>query len=198
MIATKDIHTHILFGVDDGARTIEESLALLEHEIKLGYREVYLTPHMISGSSQTASKEIIYQNFALLKEKAKHLPITLHLGSEIYYVDKLIERINRGEFIPLGDSNQYLVEFSTKVKRLDFDEVIYNASLENITIFIAHPERYINVKMEEIMLLKKLGAMIQVNQDSLQGKEGFVVKRRAKKLVKLGIVDAIASDIHHL
>ena len=195
-----DIHTHILFGVDDGARTLEESIALIKHEITRGITDIFLTPHLISGSHQTASKETILAHFNQLVQEVQRLQLSvrLHLGSEIYYVDSLLERIKKNEFFSLGDSNQYLVEFSTRLKTLNLEEVIYQSGLENIQIMIAHPERYIHVDIAELLHLKPMGALLQINQSSLDGKEGFTIKRRAKKLVKLGIVDFIASDLHHL
>lgn len=195
-----DIHTHILFGVDDGAQTLEESLVLIEHQIKKGYTELYLTPHMISGSLQTASKEKIQQNFEILLAEVskRNLAIKLNLGAEIYYVHDVLKRIKNNEYFSMGASNRYLIEFSSSRKQFDVDELIYNASLDNIEIIIAHPERYTQASLQEIIELRNLGALIQVNQSSLDGRSGHTIQKRAKKLIKLKVVDFIASDIHHL
>lgn len=195
-----DFHTHILFGVDDGATTLEDSIALLQHQIKQGYTEVYLTPHMISGSKQTASKDTIFHHFDLLQKEVTRLqlPIKLTLGSEIYYVDNLLSRIKKNEFIPLGNQPLYLVELPTSRKPKEMDEFLYNASVDNIQIILAHVERYLYFSLEEIASYRALGARIQVNQSSLDGKAGHTIKKRAKAIVKNRLADIIASDIHRL
>lgn len=192
-----DIHSHIVFGVDDGAASLEESIAIIEGEIKAGVKTVVCTPHYRHGMFETSNEEI-ERNFKILCDEVKkrNLPIKLYLGREIFYrtgtLNEVIEKNLHGY---LGKKT-LLLEFSY-THDPEIDEVVYSFKCHGYDVVVAHIERYEYIKnIEQLLSIKSFGAKIQVNAETIVGARGVFEKRRILKYIKLGLVDYIASDIH--
>lgn len=189
-----DIHTHILFNVDDGAKTKEESLEMLKQEKKLGVTDVILTPHYIVGRNRY-TKEDLYRKREILQ---KETDIRLHLGNECLYSEKLAKHILDGSVLPLGETNLILVEFEPYAAPLE----LYNGCLDILNtgrrIVLAHIERYSKLSEQLAEDLLDLGVEFQMNY-------GFVEKNLLKPfasgmyktLLKKGDISYIASDAHN-
>lgn len=194
-----DIHTHIIPFVDDGSSSLQESLEMVKKAVSIGVKTMIATPHHIYKRYEKSVEEIT-KNFNLLKEEVEklNLPINLLLGQEIYYTSKenIIEKLNSHELLTINDSKYVLLEFSFTHKPKNYDDVIYNFKVNGYQVIIAHIERYRWIKEKDVVYFKNEGALIQVNAASLLGKEGFKIKRLAKKLIKHNLVDFIASDTH--
>ena len=193
-----DIHTHILPNVDDGSSSVELSLAMLEEEIKQGVTDVYLTPHVCYGNKQYYEKDELRKIFEKFKDVCKKLPINLHLGEEIFYRSGSYEAFKQDKFLPLGDTEYYLVEFSMAQDFEDIESTVYNLTCLGKKIIVAHPERYSYMKEELMDKLKEVGAYFQVNTSSFYGVFGRHTKKRAKKLLKKGYIDFLSSDCHDM
>lgn len=193
-----DIHTHILPFVDDGSGDMETSIELLKQEISIGVTDVFLTPHYIKSRNYMSSHEEnikVFESFKSEVEKRK-LPIRLHLGNEIYYNFDSIDRLRNQTIIPMGQSKMVLIEFSPDEEE-DFGEAIHNMTALGFTPIIAHIERYQYIKdFNDYKIIKKMGAKIQVNAASVVGARGPALKKISLKLIKSGLVDFIASDMH--
>ena len=108
-----DIHSHIVFDVDDGPKTIEDSKLLIEESYRQGVRTIVSTSHRRKGIFETP-EEKIYQNYLAVKEMvATYLPeMTLHFGAEIYYTRDILEKLEAGTIPTLAETSFALIEFS--------------------------------------------------------------------------------------
>jgi len=194
-----DLHTHILAGVDDGARTIEESIDLLKAEIKSGVRTVALTPHFKYTAAEQADfllrRDKAYK--ALQKAVIKHkLPVELILGAEIAYSTDLLEL----DLDPLcyEGTKTLLIELPMEHYPAYAREVFYRLMQDGYTPIVAHVERYpyFSGKPDLLEELADSGALIQVNSNSIikRGK----TRKRVMKMISSGLVDALATDTHRV
>ena len=181
-----DIHTHIL-PVDDGAKDFNDSLELINQEIKEGIKTVVLTPHM----------NYLYNDVVKIKEayeilKSHNLNINLLLGSEIRYYDNMVSDLNKGLLLTINNTKYVLVEFSLKNKD-NITDGIYELIVSGYKPIVAHIERYSYLTKEEIIEIKRMGALIQVNAKSFEKKD---YKKVLHFLLKNNYVDFVASDCH--
>ena len=194
-----DIHTHIIPFVDDGSSSLEDSLAMVKHEISIGVDTIICTPHHIFHRYEK-SIEDIKKNFNLLKEEVEkqNLPIKLLLGQEICYTHRedILSFLNEGKLLTLNNSKYVLLEFSFAREPEDITDIVYNFSIKGYKVIIAHVERYEWINMDKVISLKNEGALIQVNSGAIVGLTTGKEKRFAKKLLKNNLVDIVASDIH--
>jgi len=194
-----DIHTHLLFGVDDGPSTIEESMEMLKKAKEQGVDTMILTPHYRHGMF-AYPKEKIEANFGALYEPAKRIGINLFLGTEHHVNSMMIEYIESGRVNTLAGTSYVLAEYKHD-SEFDFIAKSVQDLLRNGYIpILAHVERYLCMyeDLDRVDWLRDLGAMIQVNANAILGQEGLKVKGFTKKLLKNGYVDFVASDSHDL
>ena len=194
-----DIHCHILPNVDDGSRNMEESLKMLQTEYDDGVRYIMLTPHFRYQMFEPPLEKV-KQTFAELQKQSKEKwpDLTLRLGSEIHKSLDITECLKKGERLTLGSTNYVLLEFSGSDPKSLILERTLDLLNHGYKPIIAHIERYSNIRddfagMEE---LKDMGAFIQVNADTISGKDGFFVKRYARKLMKRDLIDFVGTDAH--
>ena len=196
-----DIHNHVLFGIDDGAKTIEESISILKNMSLIGYTSVIATPHYISSSSYAANNKKKKELINELKEKIKenNIDIDLYLGNEIFIQNHIDKKIIEGEIYTLNNSSYMLIELPL-YERLNFDlDIFYELINKGAKVILAHPERYriFQKNPKEIEKYLELGILLQGNIDSLSGKYGNESKKLFKKILKDRKYFALASDIHH-
>lgn len=184
-----DIHHHGLFGVDDGAQTIEDSILMIDQAIENNITDIILTPHY---NVYFKNRDKIEENFETLKEKVKDKPINLYLGYEARY------NMNDSSFSDkrLNNTRFLLLEFSTR-RPTDVEEISYTLSTQNIIPIIAHIERYHYLNKSSYYDIKS-HSLIQVNADAILGK-AFNKKdtKIARFLLKKRLVDFVASDAHN-
>lgn len=194
-----DIHTHIIPNVDDGSHSLEESLAMIKHEIDIGVDTIIATPHHIYKRYEKSVEEIT-KRFNELKEavEKENLPIKLYLGQEICYSHRedQLAMLKSGELLTLNKTNRVLLEFSFTREPEDLLDIIYNYSISGYQIIVAHVERYEWMTLDKVVALRNEGALIQINSDAIVGKTTWKEKRFVKKLLKKGLVDFVASDTH--
>ena len=194
-----DYHTHIIPFVDDGSKSIEASIDMIRDEIDNGVDTIYCTPHHINHRYM-CSVEVIKENFNRLKEaiKENNLNVNIYLGQEICYTDKvdIIKMLKKGELLTLNNTNYVLLEFSFTKEPDDLYDIIYNFSVNGYKVIVAHIERYDWITIDKVKGLKEEGAIIQVNSGSIVGLSSKKEKSFSKKLLRLDLVDIIASDIH--
>jgi len=193
----KDIHSHILFGVDDGCKTMEDSIRMIESAIKHGYTELVLTPHFSYLRKYTAGISKISKHFNLLKDKIKSLglKIELYLGNEIDETKDIIELLKNGEAQTINNTKHVLIDFG--VRDCDIDEYCYNLIVNGYIPIVAHPERYKYITdIKEYRKWKKTGALIQINASSLINPPNSKIKRMAKLAIRNKLVDFVATDAH--
>lgn len=196
-----DLHTHTLPGLDDGASTIEESLAMLKEQVKQQVNILYVTPHYIPNSRYVSDKDQIKLTFDTVKNliEENKLPIELRLGMEIYYTKDSLRALMQKEALTLNDSKYALLELSMMNAPEDLTEIVYEFNMEGFEIILAHPERYTYYQqLDDLIKLKKKGVLVQLNTASILGLYGRKIKKNCLKLIKGGYVDFIASDSHNM
>lgn len=197
-----DIHTHLLFGVDDGVKTIEKSIEALKKAEEVGFNTIILTPHYIEGTSydNLHSTNLIKFNELVKESKKNNINIKLLLGCEIYSKGGITSKIITGEISTLGSSKYILVEFPTFETLREIETSIHNIKIAGYIPIIAHIERYTNIydNIEAVDELIKMGAIIQVNAYSFLKKYGTNSYKIAKKLLKQDKIDILSTDAHHI
>ncbi|HOJ12365.1 MAG TPA: hypothetical protein PK733_17515 [Clostridiales bacterium] len=190
-----DIHSHILFDIDDGARDMDESVRMIHAAGKEGIKVIIATPHF---REHMLNPEKTYDNYRILLEKTRNIGIDLKLGFEIALNPILAKAVNIVDKHSLNATKYVLVEFpyfgfsEHSFKLLDLFQK------NKFKQIIAHPER--NGRgfgsKRTISKLKELGYLIQVNAGSIAGTYGVRAKGMAKYLIKNKIADFVASDAH--
>ena len=195
-----DIHNHSLFGVDDGAKTLEESLELLKEAYLQGVDAMILTLHYRHGIFKYPLDRI-QMNYKQLEEIAKkEIGIRLFLGCE-YHVDSyIVEHLQSGRCFSLAQGSYVLTEYEYETESEHILIQTKDLILHGYTPIIAHPERYRCFQecpffCEE---LRNAGAMMQINAGSVLGHSGRSEKSFCRKLLKNEWVDFIASDTHNV
>lgn len=200
IIGLFDMHNHILFGVDDGAQNIKESLQMLQIAYDDGIRRVLCTPHFHPKRGMAHFKDV-KENFAQLKEIAAQYwnDLELYLGREVYFRHDVLEEEKNEKYLMDG-TDIMLVEFSATVDENYMKHAVTELLFAGYQPIVAHVERYAcAVKNKNIVKdLRDLGAYIQINADSVLGKSGFAVKGAVKHYLKNGWVNFVSSDAHDI
>ena len=192
-----DIHTHLLFEVDDGAKSLEESVAMLEDAKKQGIEKCILTPHYRRGMFPY-DKEKIDAHFEALKKEAEKIGIEIFIGCEFHVDSNIFEYLQTERCYTLCKSSYVLTEYSY-VTEFDY---IYEKTKRLIACgyvpVIAHVERYecFLKKTKLCEELSDIGAYLQINADSVLGLVDKKAEKFCKKALKKRWVDVVASDSH--
>ena len=189
-----DSHSHILFGVDDGVKTLEEALSVLKYEESLGITDVWCTPHIMEDCANET---------AFLKERFEKLcaaytgPVRLHLAAE-YMLDTVFEQRFRDRALLTMESETLLVETSTWTPPIGLYDTFRDIQSAGYRPLFAHPERYRYLNEPSYERLRQLGIHFQLNLPSLVGFYGETAKRKAEWLLENDFYTEVGSDCHRL
>lgn len=197
----KDLHSHLIYGIDDGSKTIEESIKLLKKMQDNGVRELVLTPHYVAKSKFTKNNKEKLALFKTLNNamKEENIKIKTYLGNEIFIDESLMECLKNDEIYPMNNGKYVLVELPVmnypRYTKNIFSELIYNG----YKVILAHPERYEYIVKDINILvdLLEMGVLLQGNYPSLFGIYGKSAQKTLKKLLKRGWISFLSGDIHH-
>src|SRR5438874_3468743 len=195
-----DIHHHCLPGVDDGPRTMAESVDLCRMAADDGIDTIVATPHVLRGRWQNTTRATLEEIAAKLREKVGESPRIL-MGSEYFFGHDVAEVLAAGNsIIPLAGSRYVLIEFASHTVPPMVDQPFYRLQLDGWTPVIAHPERnaIFRAKPELLASLVRLGAKTQVTAASLLGDFGSEARSAAFDWIAAGMVHVVASDAHNL
>lgn len=194
-----DLHSHLIPGIDDGVKTLEESLDLLRQFETLGFKKIITTPHVMSDGFNNAS-EIILKGRDKVREAMKQNDI--HIGFDAaaeYYLDEtMYEKIEKKDLLTMGD-NYVLVELSFFSKSGNLTDLVYKMQVAGYNVILAHPERYpyyYQKNFEGYNSLKDHGIYLQMNIMSLSGRYGNHAKMAAEKLIDENMIDFVGTDLH--
>lgn len=193
-----DIHNHILPGLDDGAADWDEALRLCEIASLDGIKGLVATPHIRDGLYPNSRVEIMDKLQELRIRLAERIDIRIYSGAEVHISMDLPEKIKRGEIPCINEEGYLLLELPERLLPPRIDDLIFDLKLAGITPIIAHPERcgWAGSDFDSLKRFIEHGALVQVTAMSLTGGFGRGVRRITEKLLKLGLVDVIASDSH--
>ncbi len=194
-----DIHCHVLPGLDDGAGTPSETLAMLRYAADEGITDMIVTPHY-RAERFTASPDRIHRltEQAQRAADAEHIPVRLYPGNEVYYFDDMLSRFREKQLCTLNDTEYMLVEFSPTVLFSTVHNAMDSALNAGFRPIVAHAERYecLLSDRDNALLLHHLGVLLQVNAATVVGKNGSKSKQFAHRLLKENAVDFIGTDAH--
>lgn len=194
-----DFHSHIIPGVDDGAKNFCEAKEMLEIAVKNGIESIICTPH--SSGIECYGVETVKIRFRELKRiiESNEMPINIYLASEVRceidLMDSVMERLDRGILPTINDTQFALVEFYCSNT---YEVVIcIERLLENgITPVVAHAERYLYWTVDLIRNMKASGIKIQINFNSLFGDD--LIRERVLELLEYQMADYVGTDAHNL
>ncbi len=196
-----DIHNHILPGIDDGARTVKDSISLIKAFSEFGVNNFVCTPHIMHNYYEN-TPETIQASFKLLKKEMANrgiLDVSVDIAAEHMIDDNFEEILIQDQVMPLR-KHHLLVEMSFLQRPLNFDMAIKKIVSQNYFPILAHPERYMffHDNFERYHSLKKQNVLFQINLLSLSGYYGNPVKNTAIKLLDKGLADYLGSDVHNM
>lgn len=192
-----DMHSHVLPGIDDGAKTPQDSIILIRKMMELGIKKIIATPHVMIDFYRN-TPETIADSLELLKAELKkeNIDIPIETAAEHYFDETFEERVNDRKLMTMGD-NYALFEFSFINKPPNVIPVIQKMNDMGYKPILAHPERYPYLDLEQYKNIQGWGCSMQLNTISLTGYYGKDVKRQAEMLVDNNLIDFISSDMHH-
>ena len=197
----KDLHSHLLYGIDDGSRSIDESIELLKKMEKHGIKELMLTPHYVDNSKYNCNNKDKMKIFNELKEKAKeeNINIKLYLGNEVFITNNFLELLKKDEITTLNSSKYLLFELPMRQKYNNTHNITNELTSKGYIPILAHPERYESFQKHPNLLKDyiRAGILLQGNFTSLFGKYGRSAEKTLKYLLKNKWISFLGSDTHH-
>lgn len=189
-----DWHSHILPGVDDGIKNMDDSLRVLAYYEENGVEQVFLTPHIMADIPNETSH--LREKFEQLKA-AYNGPIKLMLGAE-NMIDKLFEkRLEADDLLTLSD-NSLLIETSYMNPPINLWDVVERILEKGYYPMLAHPERYVYMEEEDYKRMRRMDVEFQLNLPSVTGMYGREVQAKAFWLLRNDYYQCCGSDIHSL
>ena len=201
-----DIHSHIIFDVDDGPKNFEESKKLLEESYRQGVRTIISTSHRRKGMFETP-EETIRANFKMVKELAELVApdLTVLYGAELYYTSDVADKLEKGIIPSLAGTRYVLIEFSMATPYKDIHKGLAQILRLGLTPVLAHIERYHCLENDEdkVSELINMGCYMQVNSSNvlkpkLFGDRYKFMKKRVQFFLERDLVHFVASDMHNL
>ena len=188
-----DLHNHALFEVDDGSKSIDMTLEMMHQASDTHVHTIVLTPH-VNSSETRVDRQTHIERYEALKKRVSHLPLTLILGAEIF----IGQRLPLVDFDTLcyGPHKTLLIEFSPFMETPIVDHA-FNLIKKGYQVIIAHIERYMYLSLEDIVELRTMGAIIQVNTSSVLKIGHPEHAKKGRDLIRQGFVDVIATDSHN-
>jgi|SRR5690554_129514 len=192
-----DIHSHVLYGLDDGAKTLEETKDLLNSLKSFGFEQFIATPHTTPLVWENTKEGILEQYEKVLLE-TKSIPKNLRVASEYLMDESFLKRLEHERLLTLKD-DYVLVEMSYINPPIQLYEIIMQLASQGYIPVLAHPERYNFYKNDfgSFKQLKKAGCLFQMNLLSVTGYYGSGITEVADYLLKQNMYDFVGSDVHH-
>lgn len=194
-----DIHSHLLPGIDDGVKSIEETIYIINILKKLGYRKVITTPHVMSDHYPNTTEEILVkagQVSSALKKQG--VEIDFEAAAEYYLDEEFSGKLKSGSRLLTFQKNHLLFETSFINKPAFLEEAVFEMNSNGYQPVLAHPERYIYLQNNQQLIeqLKNMNVLFQVNMLSFLGYYSPEIKRNAMKLLKQNLIDFVGTDCH--
>ncbi len=195
-----DLHCHILPGMDDGSRLLEESVDMARSAAKNKIDTIVATPHTLNGFFVNKWQDVLSLAFTVQKAfDAENIPILLYPGMEVQVCPELFDALLKGTAATINDNSRYmLLEFPPFSMPPGSEEFISKLKLQGIIPVIAHPERHLILQndLNQLHELVKHGALCQLTALSVTGHLGPFVQKSAEQMIRTGLAHVIATDAH--
>lgn len=196
-----DIHSHFIPGIDDGVKTVEETLRLIGELASMGYTKIITTPH-IRGEVYENTPEIILNGLQHVKaavEKAG-INISLDAAAEYFVDDSFMQMVSdKAPLMTLGNNKHLLIEFSHYNPPLNYKTILFDLQSQGYSVILAHPERYgyFHGNFDAYRDLYDRGVFLQLNLVSLTGFYDRSSKIMAEKIIDHGLYSFAGTDAHN-
>ncbi|MEP6930616.1 MAG: CpsB/CapC family capsule biosynthesis tyrosine phosphatase [Flavobacterium sp.] len=194
-----DIHSHLLPGIDDGAKTINETIKLANAFQEIGISQFVTTPHIKHHFWDNSFQSIVTnQNETAIVLEENDIKIPFHAAAEYFMDDWFEDHFKTEKLLTLKD-NYVLVEISYISPPAQLHKMLFDLQVSGYKPILAHPERYLyyHKNFNEYEKLKKSGCLFQLNLLALVGYYGSQVTKTTEELLKKGMYDFVGSDVHH-
>jgi tyrosine-protein phosphatase YwqE len=194
-----DIHSHLLPGIDDGARTFEDTLRLTKALQGFGVSQFITTPHIIQYVWDNTHDQILSKKETTITELEKNkITIPFNAAAEYLMDDQFVRLFQSGELLTLKD-NYVLVEMSYINAPIQLYSILFDLQVAGYIPVLAHPERYLfyHNNFREYEKLKRAGCLFQLNLLSVVGYYGAEITKIAEQLLSKGMYTYVGSDVHH-
>jgi protein-tyrosine phosphatase len=188
-----DLHSHLLPGVDDGSRSVAQSVAVLQRLAEQGVTGICLTPHLLASQAPAGQPQLYDRAFELLAPAAP-AGVVLYRGAEIMLDRPLEAQVAQDRAVTLNRTRYLLVEFPRLVAVTVVDQALTGVMNTGLVPLLAHPERYKCCTSPHAQRWKSLGALLQVDGPTLLSPRPR--GDRARQLVAAGLADIVAGDNH--
>ena len=193
-----DIHSHLIPGIDDGVQTMEESIEMIEGIVTLGFKKIVTTPHIMNDFYKN-TPDIINSGLDKIRNEIskRNIDVVIEAAAEYYLDEGFLPKLNNKEILTIN--NKYLLFEISYINPPDnLLAIIFEIIVNGYTPVLAHPERYPfwYQKFEEFQKIREAGCLLQMNTNSLTGYYGGAAKFIAEKMINLGMIDFIGSDLH--
>jgi protein-tyrosine phosphatase len=196
-----DLHNHVLFGVDDGAHSVAESVAMLEGLARLGYTDVAVSPHFDADSGEPRIHRQLEIISAIDAAQADIVLPRLYPGAEILLDERFFDPVHDSMWPPIGGKgSSYLVELGMYPGAVPvrLEEHVFRLCARGLTLVLAHPERMADMQRdrERLQGLRSAGMLLQLDAMALVGRYGRKAQDFASLVIEDDGYDLVASDIH--
>ena len=191
-----DVHSHILPGIDDGSKSMQETLELIAEAKKAGFDAIISTSHYIEDYYEADEQKRMGLISEILNET--DADIDIYLGSEIYISPNSAKLINESKASTINNTDYVLFETSLNVQPFNLYELIYALQSKKKKLILAHPERYSFVQDNPNIIydLIERGILMQANYGSVIGRYGKNAQHIVRKLLKNNMIHLMGSDVH--
>ena len=194
-----DIHSHLLPGIDDGAKSFEDTLGLTQSLQNFGISQFITTPHIIQHVWDNTREQIITTKNNTVEALAKNnITISFQAAAEYLMDDQFVKLLQSNDLLTLKD-NYVLVEISYINAPIQLYSILFDLRVAGYIPVLAHPERYLfyHKNFSEYEKLKKAGCFFQLNLLAVVGYYGENIAKIADTLLQKGMYDFVGSDVHH-
>lgn len=196
-----DMHSHLIPGIDDGVKTLDESIAIIEQLAALGYKKIITSPHVMLDGYRNSPETILKGRDEVRNElQRKNINIAFDATAEYYLDEGIFQKIKNKELITFGQ-NHVLVELSYYIKPMNMTKLFFELRSAGYQVILAHPERYpffYQSSLEEYKELRDSSILFQLNLGSLIGLYGRNAQSYAERLVDNNMVEFLGTDIHNM
>jgi tyrosine-protein phosphatase YwqE len=194
-----DIHSHLLPGIDDGARTFGDTLRLTQALQEIGISEFITTPHIIQHVWDNTHEQILKKKATTVLELEKNsIKVPFNTAAEYLMDDQFVKLFESHDLLTLKD-NYVLVEMSYINPPIQLYSILFDLQVAGYIPVLAHPERYLfyHNNFNEYLKLKRAGCLFQLNLLSVVGYYGAGITKITEQLLQKGMYTYVGSDVHH-
>jgi len=195
-----DLHSHIIYSVDDGSRSLEESIAILKEAYRKGITDMVATPHYMKGA-MTSTPQVVDEKLKVIRERLieENIDLNLYSGHEVYVDASIFEDLENDRINTIQGTGYLLIELPLSQELNNLENLIFELQIKGYSVILAHPERYHFVQ-QDIHVLDDLvngGLLLQLNISSLIGRYGEASQKTAKELLRASMIHVLGTDVHH-